>query len=124
MESIRRVLEPVALICPHITLTLHDESRDVKVFATRKVDTAPRIRQMTLIAMLTIHNTNCQSDSSQSIFRQLFGISISKDLVSVRKSGKGYLVEGFISLRGFPSKVSGRFIILSLDILIDTNHGD
>ncbi|KAI8816870.1 uncharacterized protein EV422DRAFT_544343 [Fimicolochytrium jonesii] len=80
MEGTKRALEPIALSNPQLTLSLTDESRNVKVLATRK------------------------ADSPQSTFRQLFGMSLAQDLLEVSKMRKGFQITGFISLRGYPSK--------------------
>ncbi|KAI8904626.1 diacylglycerol acyltransferase-domain-containing protein [Powellomyces hirtus] len=36
IESVKRVLESIVLSVPHVTCTLHDESRNIQVLATRK----------------------------------------------------------------------------------------
>lgn len=45
MEAIRRALEPIALISPHLTLTVLDVGRNVKLLSTRKVQNAPGRRR-------------------------------------------------------------------------------
>ncbi|KAJ3181338.1 DNA mismatch repair protein [Gaertneriomyces sp. JEL0708] len=80
MIAIRRSLEPIALLAYKTSITLIDQNRDFKVFATRR------------------------SDSHQSMFRQLFGFGLAQDLVPVRKARRGYEIHGFISRTGFANR--------------------
>ncbi|KAI8999804.1 hypothetical protein BC832DRAFT_594373 [Gaertneriomyces semiglobifer] len=80
MIAIRRSLEPIALLAYKTSITLIDQNRDFKVFATRR------------------------SDSHQSMFRQLFGFGLAQDLVPVRKARSGHQIHGFISRTGFANR--------------------
>ncbi|KAI9096122.1 hypothetical protein DFS34DRAFT_650845 [Phlyctochytrium arcticum] len=80
MEPIRRAMEPLALARPDISFSLVDQIKNVKILATHR------------------------AESPVSIFRQLFGVSLSMNLKVAQKAKKGYCLHGFLSTDSFPSK--------------------
>ncbi|KAJ3297203.1 DNA mismatch repair protein [Borealophlyctis nickersoniae] len=87
LEAIRRSLEPIALITPQLSLSVVDIARKSKVLVTRK------------------------ADSSISIFKQLFGASLSQSLICISHNKNGYALRGYFSLRGFPTKYHQYFYV-------------
>ncbi|KAI8587856.1 hypothetical protein BDZ88DRAFT_453674 [Geranomyces variabilis] len=80
LESVKRAMEAIALAFPEVVFTLIDECKDTTVLVTRK------------------------AESSQSTFRQLFGISLVQDLTPVAYERHGFRFSGFFSAKGFASK--------------------
>ncbi|CAG8513295.1 10524_t:CDS:2 [Paraglomus brasilianum] len=80
IDSVKRAVETIALIYPNIIFTLIDTLRDAKIVMTRK------------------------TNSSISTFRQLFGVSLSQHLESVSEEEDDFVIKGFISTRGLPSR--------------------
>ncbi|KAJ3185600.1 DNA mismatch repair protein [Geranomyces variabilis] len=73
-------MEAIALSFPEVVFTVVDETKDATVLVTRK------------------------TESSQSTFRQLFGISLAQDLGPVACERHGFKFSGFFSSKGFASK--------------------
>ncbi|CAH1757084.1 3095_t:CDS:10 [Entrophospora sp. SA101] len=76
LESVKRTINVMALIHPNVTFTLVDSSKDAKIVT-----------------------------SSISIFRQLFGATLAQNLEPVYIKDHDFKVEGFISLKGFHTKI-------------------
>ncbi|CAG8515080.1 1062_t:CDS:2 [Paraglomus occultum] len=87
IDSVKRAVETIALIYPNIIFTLIDTSRDAKIVMTRK------------------------TNSSISTFRQLFGVSLSQHLESVSEEENDFVIKGFISTRGLPSRQHQYFFV-------------
>ncbi|RUP44059.1 hypothetical protein BC936DRAFT_149995 [Jimgerdemannia flammicorona] len=79
-EAVRRAVESIALIFPEVTFTLVDAAKDVRVVTTRK------------------------TESAVSIFRQLFGPTLTQKLETVYAEEDEITITGFISLKGFHTK--------------------
>ncbi|RKO90434.1 hypothetical protein BDK51DRAFT_39117, partial [Blyttiomyces helicus] len=80
LQTVRRALEPLALICPDVSISVLDAAKNAKVLSTRK------------------------AASPVSIFRQLFGAALAQALRNVNHAIGEYRLEGFCGATGFPTK--------------------
>ncbi|KAJ3220102.1 DNA mismatch repair protein [Dinochytrium kinnereticum] len=80
MDSIRKVIEPLALACPSVSISLIDIGSGARILSTRK------------------------TTSNLETFKQLYGMAHAKNLEAVEYKTDLLQISGFMSTLWFPSK--------------------
>ncbi|KAJ3333786.1 hypothetical protein HDU76_003600 [Blyttiomyces sp. JEL0837] len=97
VESIRKAIEPVILISPHVGITVIDGSGGDRILSLKKGNT------------------------SISLFKQLYGRAVGQDLEEIHSVESDQTLDGFLSSMWFPSKYSSDGKIANASFYPDVN---